>query len=148
MPSVYLDVNKECLLDAYRTLAELAKYNGQPEEALYWCNEWLKVDDTFRPPYLVAADIYTDLGNLDQAAHILDLMDEKAYRHYSWVEKQADWLYYDKLIRIFILIGREQYTEALPLIDEVLTYIPNEISLLQSKIICLQNLIPNNENQS
>lgn len=128
------------LLDSILMLASLSQQKGELEETLYWCNQFLRVDDTYREPYLVAADVYCARGQFPQALEVLKMMYDKSYRHYSWVEKQANWLSTDKFLYGTALLGLEKYEEALKYFDEVLTHEPNNTDVLRRKIICLESL--------
>lgn len=128
------------LLDTILMLATLAQQKGELEETLYWCNQFLRVDDTYREPYLVAADVYCLRKQFPQALEVLNLMYSKSYRHYSWVEKQANWLSTDKFLYGTALLGVGEYEEALKYLNEVLQHEPNNIDTLRRKIICLECL--------
>lgn len=128
------------LLDTLLMLATLSQAKGESDESLYWCNQFLRIDDTYREPYLVAADIYNTRGEFGKALYVLNLMDSKVHRHYSWVEKQANWLTTDKYLQANALFGLGYLDKALPFYDEVLKHEPNNIDVLKRKIICLETL--------
>lgn len=128
------------LLDSILMLASLSQNKGETDEALYWCNQFLRVDDTYREPYLVAADIYIGRKQFDRALYVLDLMNSKVYRHYSWVEKQANWLTTDKFLYANAYLGLGETEKALELYNEILTHEPNNIDVLKFKVICLEEL--------
>ena len=122
------------LLDTLLMLANLSEHKGEFDETLYWCNQFLKVDDTYREPYLIAADVYNARGEYEKAIYVLKLMDSKVYRHYSWVEKQANWLTTNKYIYANSLLGLGQYEDALPIYNEVLSHEPNNLEILKHKV--------------
>ena len=135
------------LLDSILMLAGLSQQKNEFDEALYWCNEFLKVDDTYREPYLVAADIYCARQQFGQAIQVLELMYSKTTRHYSWVEKAANWLSTDILLYGTALLGLGQCEKALECFNEVIKHEPNNIEVLKRKIVCLEALQnPHTEN--
>ena len=131
----------EVRLDGYLMLAELAALKNEHDECIYWCKEFLKIDDTFRGPYLKIAQIYNISGMFEQAENLIKIMDEKATRHYSWVEKSADWSYGREMVLADTEVGLKKYEEALPLINKCLQHEPDSLSLLQLKVKCLEELI-------
>lgn len=128
------------LLDTILMLANLSEMKGELDETLYWCNQFLRVDDTYREPYLTAADVYNSRGQYDRALYVLDLMNTKAVRHYSWVEKHANWLTTDKYLYANAYFGLQVYDKALELYNEVLKHEPNNIDILKHKVACLEML--------
>ena len=140
MPDSENEGNKECLLDSYNTLAQIAIVNNKFSEGLYWAQQSVSKDDSFREPYLIAADIYNLFGDFEHAKSVIEEMYEKTYQHYSWVEKQANWLYTDKVILCIAEVNLGNYEKGLKYADEVLNYEPGHTLALQNKIVCLQNL--------
>lgn len=128
------------LLDTLLMLASLAAGKNELEESLYWCNQFLRVDDTYREPYLVAADVYCQRQQYQEALYVLNLMDSKAVRHYSWVEKQANWLTTDKILYGQAYAGIGNYQMALKYINEVIEHDPNNVDILKLKVLCLEQL--------
>lgn len=146
MPSVYSSENAECRLDGFMMLAQLAAVSGNNEEAIYWCNEFLKVNDTFREPYLLVADIYLNTKEYEgtpliEVKKLLDRMYEKTYQHNSWIEKDASWLYADKLVLIDYFRTLKDYNKELEYINDCLVFVPNDIDLLQKKVNCLTAML-------
>lgn len=127
-------------LDTFMMLASLAANKGESEEALYWCNQFLRVDDTYREPYLLAADIYNARKQYDRALWVLNLMDSKCTRHYTWVEKSANWLTMNDFLYANTYLGFGRYEEALELYNKVLQYEPNNVDVLKYKVACLEQM--------
>ncbi len=126
--------------DTYLMLASLALQLGEAEESLYWCNQFLRLDDTYREPYLVIADIYNQNGYYQQAKDTLVTMYSKTHRHYSWVEKAANWIDTDIFLLAVAELGLKNYNVALSLLNEVLKHGPNRIDVLKLKVRCLEEM--------
>ena len=131
---------REVKLDGYLMLAELARANNDQDEAIYWCKEFIKIDPTFRGPYLTIAAIYNDCGMHEQAKNIIDTMDANCTRHYSWVEKSADWSYTREAILAHVLRDLGEYASALGFINKALAHEPDNINFLKVKVDCLEKL--------
>ena len=130
----------EVKLDGLLMLAELARAKDELDECIYWCKEFIKVNDTFRGPYLSIANIYNSCGMFNQAKELIKLMDQKCVRHYSWVEKSADWSYTKEAILAESQINLGEYEEALKNINVVLEHEPNNIEYLKLKVACLEKI--------
>lgn len=128
------------LLDTLLMLASISAQKQIYSETLYWCNQFLRIDDTYREPYLVAADLYNTLHRYTEAKACIDLMNSKCYQHYSWVEKQGNWVVTDKYIIANNLMGFGQFKEALEYYNVVLQHEPNNIGALKAKVACLEAL--------
>lgn len=138
MPDTYQLSNKEVLLDSLLMQAGLCMMlEKEAEEFIYWIDQFLRIDDSFREPYLLYADFLATNKEYDLADQVLQEMYQKTFQHHSWVEKHANWLYQDKLIYAYIRYGQGRYKEAVDFIDECLTYIPDSPELLKLKIDCL-----------
>lgn len=131
---------RQVLLDTMLMLASLSWQKDCSAEALYWCNQFLRIDDTYREPYLLAIDIYNSRGQFPEGKAVIDLMNQKCHQHFSWVEKHANWLITDKLMIANNLFGFKQYAEALKYYDMVLKHEPNNINALKAKVACLEIL--------
>ena len=130
----------EVKLDGLLMLSELARAKDEPDECIYWCKEFIKVNDTFRGPYLSIASVYNSCGMFSQAKELIKLMDQKCIRHYSWVEKSADWSYTREAVLAESEVNLGEYEEALKNIDIVLQHEPNNIDYLKLKVMCLEKI--------
>ena len=140
MRDIGKQIYNEVRLDSYLMLSELAFRREDYEEVVYWCDQFLKLDDTFREPYLTVANVYNVWGDFQRAESVVQTMYEKCKRHYSWVEKHANWSYTDKLILNDSAYGLGKYEESLKYINMCLEHEPNNINFLKRKIACLEHL--------
>lgn len=134
LPDAYTEQNKEVLLDSLLSHAALSiDLNYSSEDIIYWIDQFLRVDDTYREPYLLYCDILIKLGQFELAQAVLDKMNDICYRHYSWVEKAANWLYTDKVLQALIYLNTNRMEEGNNLLDECLKYDPENSYILSIK---------------
>lgn len=127
-------------LDTYFMLASLAAVRGDAAESIYWCQEFIKIDNTYREPYLKLAEIYNSLNNPKQALIVLNEMNKVCFQHYSWVEKQNNWVSKDKELFGITMMLLGDYEKALEYINIALQHEPNNIDMLKNKVTCLEQL--------
>lgn len=130
----------EVRLDGYLMLAELAFAKQELDEAIFWCNEFIKLNNSFREPYLMIANIYNMVSQFEDAKRILNLMNSRCKRHYSWVEKSANWSYTDIIVLGDAEFGLKNYEKALECINIGLQHEPDNIQFLKRKVACLELL--------
>ena len=141
MKNIDLPIYGEVKLDSFLMLAELSIINEDYDEAIYWAKEFIKTNNSFREPYLVIANVYNMCSESANAKRILDMMDENCkVRHYSWVEKSANWSYMRDVILGDAMYGLGNYAEALKCINVALKHEPDNISFLKRKVSCLEHL--------
>ena len=132
----------EVKLDSYLMLSALAKINEDYDEVIYWSREFIRFNPTFREPYLEIADVYNICGEHKNAKRILDMMDNSCKeRHYSWVEKAANWSYMRDVILGDAMFGLGDYKTALDCVNVALKHEPDNIAFLKRKVSCLENLV-------
>lgn len=141
MKNIDQPIYTEVKLDGYLMLAELCILNDDLDEAIYWSREFIHLDNSFREPYLVIANIYNMCGEYANAKRILDMMDQNCkVRHYSWVEKSANWSYMREVILGDCMYGLGNIAEALRCINIALEHEPDNITFLKRKVDCLEKL--------
>lgn len=140
MKNIHQEQYKEVLLDSFVMLMDLAFRNKDFEEVLYWANEFLKISDNFREPYLIVANVYNVWQDYNRAKEVIQSMYEKCVRHYSWVEKHANWAYTDLLVLSDSEFGLGNYKESLDYINKCLEHEPNNVLFLKRKVACLEQL--------
>lgn len=141
MKNISDPIYREVHLDSLLMLSELASVKGDLEESIYWCDQFLRIDSTFREPYLTVANIYNTQGDYARAEYVINEMNRLCYRHYSWVEKQANWTYTENAVLGDSYYGQERYEEALQQVDICLKHDPNNIDFLKRKINCIEKLL-------
>lgn len=147
MPMAYEDSYKEVLVYTYYMLAKINAVNMKDlQMSVYYLNMFLKVDKTFRDPYLMLADIYNTWQMYDIAVGYIEQMDKLAFQHYSWVEDTTTWINRREDILGIAYLGLGRFKEAQPLLQKAVDCEPTNVRLLQNYIICLQNVIKEIEN--
>ena len=109
------------------------------DEALWYCQEFIRVNPTYREPYFLMALIYNETKVYTMAeAAVLAGLKYSTYKS-NWVESRDSWYLQDKLLLGAIYLNLQNYTEAEKNIKEALQYKPNNVELLKQYIICLEH---------
>ena len=130
----------EVRIDSLLMLQDLSFRKGDYEETIYWANEFLKLDESFREPYIMCANVYNVWGDYNRAKDVIDTMYKKCKRHFSWVEKNANWSYSPHITLSDSEFGLGNYEESLKHIEVCLKHEPNSLPFLKRKIACLENM--------
>lgn len=117
--------------DAYKALK---KYN----EAINSYMEAIKIEPTYREPYLDLATLYMDLGQNQQARMWLKEALIKTYRHYTWLERDTSWSYelYDKLALACYYSGHKM--ESIAYAAKAASIIPSDERLKSNLDLCIK----------
>lgn len=91
MPEVEHPLRREVLLNSLLQVALIYEELKNYDEALWYCQEFIKEDRTFREPYLVMAEVYCDMNMPTLAEGCIEMAKKYSYQHYSWVERSTTW---------------------------------------------------------
>lgn len=78
-----------CYLFIGDALVELGEYDN----AIRSYNKAIKIDPTYREPYINLAKVYITQKEWDLASLYLKKGIKNTYRHYSWLERDVSWTY-------------------------------------------------------
>lgn len=71
--------------DNYRNLGEF-------DNAIHNYNKAIIQEATYREPYLLAAEVFNQLGQHKIAISYVESAIQKSYRHYTWIERDDSWI--------------------------------------------------------
>lgn len=137
MPDVETPEKREVLLYTLLHLAIIYQRKSDPESALWYCEEFIKEDRTFREPYLLMAEIYNTINIPTLAEACVNAAIEYAYQHNSWIEKgntYTDWLPDVAAVSKYNL---GKFQEAVTLGKEALKHSPNDERLIKNQYLYL-----------
>ena len=102
------------------------------DEALWYSQELIKEDPTYREPYLIMADCYNHMHMYTLAEGVLKSAREYSYQHYDWLEhcySYHGWLEDTESITKFNL---NKLDEAIADIKLALDHNPDDVRLLKN----------------
>lgn len=132
MPDVNNPGKKDVLLNSLLQVAVIYEDMQQYDETLWYCQEFIKEDYSFREPYLLMADVYNAMKMPTLSEACIAAAKEYGYRHYSWVERAStytSWMPDTESISKFLL---NRYDEACKLCKEALSHAPSDERLLKN----------------
>lgn len=85
-PDIDLPKWRLTLLDSLLLTANAYFSLNKLDLSTWYVTEFIRIDSTYREPYLVLATIYQVQGNYTLAKGCIDLAKKYCYQHYTWVE--------------------------------------------------------------
>ena len=132
MPEIDYPERKEVLLNSLLQVAmgyeELKNY----DECLWYCQEFIKEDATYREPYLLMAEVYCNMNMPTLAEGCIEMAKKYSYQHYSWVERATTWTNMLEDVESCCQAKLGNYKEAYELAREALSHEPTSQRLLQN----------------
>lgn len=89
MPDIDNDNKFEVLLNSLLQVAMIYEMKKHYDEAIWYCQEFIKEEHTFREPYLLMAEIYNEMKMYTLAEACVNAAKEYSYQHFSWVERAS-----------------------------------------------------------
>ena len=137
MPDINTSVKKEVLLYTLLHLAIIYQQKDEHEEALWYCEEFLKLNYTYREPYLLMAETYNKIGLYTLAEGCINAAKTYAYQHFSWIEKANTYTNWLPDVESITLFNLRRVKEAVELCKEALKHDPNNERLIKNQYIYL-----------
>ena len=134
----FADGQKTLLQTLY--LLAWSYYNLQNYEECYWyCQEFLRVNSSYREPYLLLSRAY-----IEQKLPILAEATMKAMFEYTtykkdWVENADSWTWAPYAVLGATYLSLNKWEKAQENLKEALVYEPDNVQLLKQYIFCLEN---------
>ena len=136
----YADEGK-VLLQTLDYIAQSYYQLGNYDEAIWYCQEFIQVNPTYREPYFLMARIFNDRKVYTMAeAAVLAGIKYSTYKS-NWVESSCSWYLEDKLLLGAIYLNLKEYKKAKDNLIEALKYRPDDVDLLKQYSYCLEQLL-------
>lgn len=132
MPEIDHPARKEVLLNSLLQVALIYEELCNYDEALWYCQEFIKEDRTFREPYLVMAEVYCSMNMPTLAEGCIEMAKKYSYQHYSWVERSTTWTNLLEDVESICRHKLGEYKEAYELGKEALKHEPTDERLLRN----------------
>ena len=141
MPDVDKPNKRLVLLYSLLHVAEIYADLKNYDECIWYAQEFIKEDYTYREPYLLLADIYNDMKMYTLAEAMVKCALEYGKQHFNWVE-EAKTFYerpYDALSVAQFKLNKLE--EAKDNMAKAIKHSPDNLRLLKNYIACLENLL-------
>lgn len=114
---------------------------GVYETAGWYCDEMIKVDPTYREPYLIKAEMYNMQGMFTLAYGCLEAAANFTYQHFDWVELAPTWYGWLPDLRSVVREHLGDLDGALADVNAALAHDPDNPHLLKNKTVILERLL-------
>lgn len=141
MPDVDAPNKRLVLLCSLFHLALLYEQEKNFDECLWYCQEFIKEDPTYREPYFLMAEVFNLMKMYTLAEATVKAGFEYGVRKYNWIEYGNTWLGWGFDLLSVAQINLGKYLEAEANIKIALKHEPNDTRLLKNYTIILQNKI-------
>lgn len=131
MPDVNAPNKKLVLLECLGRCADIYAIQQNYDEAIWYCQEFIKEDPTYREPYFIMAELYNNMHMYTLAEACIGAALKYSTRKYTWVERKDSWLGLSNNLLSVSQIGLRQYDQAIQNCSEALKHDPNSPELLK-----------------
>lgn len=138
MPLIDNELYKQVLLESLLKIGCIYQAKDNYDEGLWYMQEFIKEDSTYREPYLFMAEMYNDMKMPTLASSCVDAAIRFGTRKFDWVEHTESWLGKPSDIKGVSCFYMKQYREALNFFKEALRYDKNNVRLLRNCLSCYE----------
>ena len=131
MPDVDAPNKRLVLLECLGRCADIYAIQQNYDEAIWYCQEFIKEDPTYREPYFIMAELYNNMHIYTLAEACISAALKYSTRKYTWVERKDSWLGLSNSLLSISQIGLRQYDQAIQNCSEALKHDPNSPELLK-----------------
>lgn len=132
MPAIDNPEFKNVLLESLGRCADLYKLEKNYDEAIWYCQEFIKEDSTYREPYFLLGEMYNAMKMPTLAKAVTEAGFKHATRKYSWIERANTWLGWGYDILSVSECALKNYDDAIRYVEEALRHEPENIRLLKN----------------
>ena len=111
------------------------------DEAIWYCQEAIKEDPTYREPYFILGEMYNLMKMYTLAESVIKAGFEYGTHKYNWVEMGKTWLTWGEDILSVAQTNLHKYDEALKNMDAVLKHNPNDVRVIKNQNIILKKMV-------
>lgn len=141
MPEIDYPNNRMILLESLGRCASLYVILKNYDEALWYCQEFIKEDYTYREPYLIMAEVYNDMGMYTLAEACVRAALEYGIRKYDWIERAGTWISLPNDILGISQFNLGKIDEAIENTQICLNHDPDNVRILKNYNLFLLNKI-------
>lgn len=138
MPDIENPDKRLVLLNSLFQVAEIYQKLQNYDEALWYCQEFIKEDHTYREPYLLMAELYNQMKMPTLAYSCVEAAEKFAFRHNDWVERATTWLGWIHDVKSVSEDMLGLVDAALEDLSKALAHDPDDARLLKNENILLK----------
>ena len=139
---IYQPINKLVLLETYGRLGDLYYWSMHDfEKSLYYFNQFIKLDNSYREPYFCLGEIYANEGMYSMAINMINEGLKQSKRHYDWVERKDFWIAKADELLLDIYFVLHDYDNAKMYAKNAYQHNPNNNKIAFKYITILENLL-------
>ena len=102
------------------------------DEAIWYCQEFIKEDPTYREPYFLMGEMYNLMKMYTLSEAIVEAGFEYGKQHFDWVERGNTWLGWGNDLLSVAKFNLKKYDEATKQVEIALAHEPNDVRLLKN----------------
>ena len=140
MPDIDAPNKRLVLLNSLLQLAFTYEEEKNFDEAIWYCQEFIKEDSTYREPYFLMGEMYNIMKMYTLAEVITEAGFKYGKQHYDWVERGNTWLGWGYDLLGVAQFNLKNYKEASKNMQIAVKHEPNDIRLLKNYISCLEHM--------
>ena len=138
MPAIDKPEFKNVLLESLGRCADLYKQEKNYDEAIWYCQEFIKEDPTYREPYFLMGEMYNAMKMYTLGKAITEAGFRYSTRKYSWIERANTWLGWGYDILSVSCYYLNELDDAIKNIEEALKHEPDNSRLLKNYNVYLK----------
>lgn len=138
MPDVDAPEKRLVLLESLGRCADIYKVKEMYDEAIWYCQEFIKEDYTYREPYLIMGEIYNEMKMPTLAEACVEQCLKYTTRKHTWVERANTWLGLPDDILSVAAYQLDRYEDAINYVQAALKHSPEDTRLLKNYSFFMQ----------
>ena len=111
------------------------------DEALWYCQEFIRVNSTYREPYFIMAQVFNECGVFTMAEAAALAGFKHTTQKFNWVETSHSWTSEGHAILGAVYLNLKNYTESAKHLKQALEWEPDNIALIKQYVTVLEELI-------
>lgn len=148
MPDVNAPNKRLVLLNSLLQVAFIYEELKNFDEAIWYCQEFIKEDPTYRDPYFLMGEMYNLMKMYTLSEACVKAGFEYGVHKYDWVERGNTWLGWGNDLLGVAQFKLKKYEEAAKNMRIAVKHEPNDLRVLKNYISCLEMIKNKNDSES
>ena len=138
MPDIDKPNKRLVLLNSLLQVAFIYEEEKNFDEAIWYCQEFIKEDPTYREPYFLMGEMYNIMKMYTLAEAMIEAGFKYGKQHYDWVERGNTWLGWGYDLLGVSQFNLKKYDEAEENIKIALKHEPNDVRIIKNYTAVLE----------
>jgi len=134
MPDVDQPNKRLVLLYSLFQTAIIYEHFKNYDEALWYCQEFIKEDPTYREPYLLMGEVYNSMKMYTLAEATVKAGLEYGVQKYDWVERSTTWIWWPEDVLSISEFYLGKIDKAIEHVNACLAHAPSDTRLLKNAL--------------